>query len=852
MKKILFIIALFVNVSLNYIHADGTVGVDNRSSYGNSIDFNFDWNFRLVSESDSLNASLFNAAGWRKVRLPHDWSMELGYRKESTAGSNGFLPGGIGIYYKDFSIPDSVKTSRIFIRFEAIYNRSHVWINGHHLGFSPNGYLDQEYELTDYLYHVKSNRVVVKVDRSAYADTRWYVGAGIYRNVTLISRNDIYIPTNGIGVVTPIVSEKNSKMLVTSEIVNRCAGVDEITLVHELRDNGKVLANRSSRNVLLKGNINRIEDELSVDNIVPWSIDTPKLYQLSTSVYHKGKKIDEKITEVGFRTIKFDANDGFFLNSKNIKIKGVNIHHDLGCIGVAAYDNAIYRRLKKLKQMGCNAIRTAHNPHSESLLAMCDSMGLLVMDEFIDEWKKPKDKWISKRSDKPVSKRLSSCYSDYFEADAEKDLKRFIKRDRNHPSVIIWSIGNEIEWTYPYYWASSKENKGFGGLIATDDPEKDRQAVKERFDKLSGGKDELSLTAASLVGYVKEIDTTRPVTSGVVIPNVSRVSGYTDVLDVVGYNYKDAFYETDHSLYPYQPIFGSENVGQYYEWKAVEDKAYIPGIFVWTGVDYLGENGPWPVRCGDYSFFDICGMKTPRGHFFECLWKNTPKTYIVTTPAAESEFKMLHDGSFKLVEREGWIRRWEWYDTYRRWDWKNNDSIIVQVYSNATEVELFLNNQSLGRKKRVDFSSTNVMLWMVPYSDGIIKAVGYENGTAVSCDEMRTPQNARALGIEADKTSVKSDGYELVYLEISLTDKNGTLIYDSNSLITVDTDKKIELIGIDNGSVNIPSAKDSKSISLYKGKCVAVLRAVRGCKGQSVVSVRTSSGIKRNVKIDIL
>lgn len=814
------------------------------------IDFNFGWKFALDESKKEFYSINFDDTKWNDIRLPHDWSIDLGYTQENTAGSNAYLPGGIGWYRKTFNYSNEWKGKKVFIYFEGVYNNYTVWINGNCLGFYPNGYLWNEYELTSYLKEGK-NVITVNVNRKEYADARWYAGAGIYRNVKLIIRNDIYIPSHGIFVTTPKVGA-TSEINVNTEIENKSTQVEEVTIQHQLIDNGKVIAEESNRYLALRNISNTFNDRFIADGIKLWSNTSPKMYKLLTRVIINNKIIDEKITNIGFRDIKFDADKGFLLNGKSVKIKGVNLHQDLGCVGVATNNSLIYRRLYKLREMGCNAVRTAHHPHSEALMNMCDTMGLFVMDEFIDEWTVHKGKWITKRGNDDAPDSISIGYARYFDKYAENDTKKFIKRDRNHPSVILWSIGNEIEWTFPYYWAASKNNQGFGGLIHTGDPEKNKTEIKKRFDELSKGKDPLVESATKLTAWVKDMDITRPVTSGVVIPSVSRVSGYTDVLDVVGYNYKDKYYETDHSMYPHQCIIGSENVGQFYEWNAVADKEYIPGIFVWTGVDYLGENGPWPLRGGHYSFFDFSVLKTPRGHFFECLWKDSPKTYIVTTPENESEFKTDTNGGFRYEERKAPLRRWEWYKTYDKWKYSKGENIIVQVYSNSPQVELLLNGKSLGIKTITELPEHNIFLWSVPFTEGKLTARSIRNGKIESEYELNTYGKAHKLKLLSDKKTIKSDGYDTATIEVYVTDRKGNLVTDDVKDIKISTDNNTIVIGVDNGSTVVTGNNKANVVKTYNGKCIITLQAaVRDIKCKSKVKIRTNDGISSSFTFDI-
>ena len=807
-------------------------------------DFNFDWTFCLKSLDSDLTKCPKDGT-WRGVRLPHDWSIEEGYTQENTAGSTGYMPGGIGWYKKIFSLSSDQKDKQIAIHFEGVYDNSTVWINGHELGTVHNGYIGFEYDLTPYLK--PTNELIVRVDRRAYANARWYTGSGIYRNVHLIAREKVNIPTNGVFVRPQLVGNK-ALIEVETEICNVENTSSSLTLEHIILKDGEPVANYKD-DFEIDGDKTELNiSKFELVNPSLWSLETPEVYQLVTFIKDGDRLLDNTTTRFGVRSIEFNAAKGFLLNGKSVKIKGVNLHHDMGCMGAALYDQVLYRRIIKLKEMGCNAIRTAHNPHSSSLLTMCDTLGMLVMDEFIDEWTQAKGKWITKRGKDDAPDSISIGYSAHFNECAERDLKSFMKRDRNSPSVILWSIGNEIEWCHPYYWAASKA-KGVKGLGLTGSGDGDDELILKRFKELCGGKDELAETAGKLVKWVKDMDITRPVTSGVVIPSVSRLSGYTDVLDVVGYNYKDQYYEKDHKKYPNQPILGTENVGQYYEWAAVKDKEYIPGIFLWTGIDYLGENGPWPLKGALYSLFDFTTHKTARGHFFETLWKDTPKVYIVTTPSKDSEFKALSNGKFKSTWRKDPLRRWEWYNTFDKWKYADNEKIMVQVYSNTSQVELVLNGKSLGTKNRSDFDVENVMLWEVPYKAGNIVAIGKENGKEVARYSLATCGDVDKVLVKSDRVAVKSDGYDLVQLELTLMDKEGNVVVDKDEDITISLDKETKLLGIDNGSYTFVGDYKANTIKTHNGRVFLVLQPNMGAQGISEIIINTESGITKKINL---
>ncbi len=824
--------------------------------FANSIreDFNFNWKFSLSAEEGSYKQSL-NDSKWSDVRLPHDWSIELGYTQENTAGSNAFLPGGIGWYRKSFTLPESSKGKQIFIHFDGVYSQSTVWVNGEKVGFYPNGYIGFEYDITPYLiYGKRENVICVKVDRSQYADTRWYVGGGIYRNVELITRNNIYIPTSGVFITTPNVSMNEAEVCVDVD-VNLKKGA-KIELKQELIE-GESIKIVATKSATLQSGESTISSSFKIDNPMLWSLEQPAMYTLRNTILADGKVVDVKDNKFGVREIRFDAANGFFLNGIFTKLKGVNIHQDLGCVGVAAYDKVLYRRLLLLKQMGCNAIRTAHNPHSVSLLNMCDTMGLMVMNEAFDEWKRSKGKWIISRPSAQAPKEISTGYVEYFNDWSERDLKSFIKRDRNHPSVILWSIGNELEWTYGYYWQSCAENKkGVNGLVHTGGPEIQNEKILARFNEYCNGYDELSETAKDLVAWCKQVDTTRMVILGANLPSVSRLSGLMGALDVVGYNYKSTYYEIDHKRYPDQSIVGTENVGQYYEWRDVMDKPYIPGIFVWVGISYLGENGPWPAKSGNASFFDLACFKTSRGHFFECLWNDTPKTHIVTTPTEQSEFKTNEDGSFryefKNEQRASEFRGWAWFDTFDKWSYKDGEKIMVQVYSNSPQVELLINGKSLGTKNRSDFAQENILLWEVPYEAGELLAIGKVNGREVSRHSLKSNGKPTSVKIEIDNKKIEADRYDVAHIELSLIDTKSIPVCDTECEVEFVVDNKSLILGIDNGNVTYVGSHKVNSIETYNGKCLLIIQSKNGAKGESKIGVKLDGKLIKEFTVEYI
>jgi len=781
-------------------------------------DFNFGWQFRLGEPENGRVA-------WQEVRLPHDWSILAGYQQEETAASTGFVPGGIGYYRKDFTLPEADRAKVVRIEFDGVFCNSEVWINDELLGFRPNGYSSFGYDLTKHLnYGTTPNRILVKVDHSAYADTRWYTGSGIYRNVRLVTKAATHIPQWGVRVTTPEVSASEATVVVRTEVVDASAGTEvRVTL---FSPEGEQVASETVPAPAAAPTTLRF----TLPDPRRWDTRSPDLYTARTTVLQDGKATDEVKTTFGIRSIAFDADRGFLLNDRPVKLKGVNLHHDAGALGAATTKSVWEYRVGKLKSIGVNAIRMSHNPHSTELMEVCDEMGMLVMDEFFDEWHRPKDKSLVYLGDNLAKGDIAAGYSAYFMEWAERDLKDLIRRDFNHPSVIMWSIGNEIEWTFPEYSVAYNEvNPGIAGYGET--PTFDPEAIRPVTDRLLGPNDSLAIVAKMLSDWVKEEDTTRPTVCGSVRPSISMVSGYGTAVDILGLNYRQQSYDAAHAAYPELNLLGSENWGAYSEWKAVKDRDFVAGIFVWTGFAYMGEGGPWPRKGLNISFFDYAGFKTPRGHFFECLWTEAPKTYLVTTPAADSEFAYDDETgwSFEMQKTPPpvWseLRRWEWYKVNEHWNYTAGEPIVVQAYTNCEEAELFLNGSSLGRLTRADFADDNILKWLVPYAEGKLVVKGFRNGEEVSVTPLNTTGKPASVILSSDKTSLKADRYDLAHVSVEVRDANGNVLRDLAEKITFDVTGAGTLLAVDNGWERNVANHYQRSVDTHNGRALAVIRA---------------------------
>ena len=817
-------------------------------------DFNSGWKFNLGNTPNAMHVD-FNDSNWKSLSLPHDWSIEAGYKNDSTvAASTGFTIGGIGWYRKVFTLPNSDSTKTTQVYFEGIYNNSTVWINGNKLGYRPSGYSSFFYDLTPYLnYNGLPNIIAVKVDRMAYADSRWYTGSGIYRNVKLIKTSPLHIKQWGTKISTPFVSPNSATVNINTVLNGKVpTGKNNIRFTYTILDGQSVVASQTHATNTLQANV-----ELTVENPKLWSIVTPNLYTLKTEVYTNGDLVDKTLETFGIRAFKFDADKGFSLNDQSIKLKGVNLHHDAGALG-AAVPKAIWAyRLRQLKSIGVNAIRMSHNPHAPELMDLCDTMGFLVMNEAFDEWYKAKGKNKLYIGDNAAKGPEAKAYPTVFNEWAERDLKDLIKRDYNHPSVILWSIGNEIEWTFPLYSKVFRKLNPDAALVGYDYiPVFDSERIKAELNTHIDSIDPLTETAQKLVQWVKQEDTTRPTTCGSVLPSIGMVTGYGKTVDVYGFNYRRSNYDIAHKTYPDLKILGSENWCSYQEWKAVKDRDFVAGIFTWTGFAYIGEAGPWPRKGLNISFFDFGGFKTPCGHFFETLWVDMPKVYMVTTPASESEFSYSKSKGWQfniqLTPPPAWkdLRLWEWYKVYPKWQYADREPIIVQAYTNCEEAELFLNNTSLGRQKLATVANDdNILKWLVPYAEGELKAVGYNQDKIADTYILKSQFNVANIETNTNKTKLLANGYDVAVIKLQLVDKNGTPVTDADQTVDFSLTGEGQLIGVDNGSELNVQPHNVNYITTHQGRAVIYVQATN-IPGSINVKATTKDGIQAILNLD--
>lgn len=758
-------------------------------SFGDSKKINDNWKFNLQDTPDAQKQA-YDDSKWQSVNVPHDWSVK-GQLSPTLASCTGFLPGGIGWYRKSVTIPQSKTGEKVYLYFEGVYNRSEVFINGHSLGKRPNGYISFAYDATPYVKYGGENTISVRVDHSQSADSRWYTGSGIYRDVWLVYSNPVHIAQWGVYAY-PEVKKGTGTLNVEVEVENGSAGKSSLTVVNELISKDGKSVGKSSSKVEVAANKNgKISTKINVKNPQLWDLENPNLYQLKTTVFKDGKQIDETVTKTGFRDFKFDPNNGFALNGKWMKMKGVCLHHDAGVLGSAVPREVWETRLKTLKEIGVNAIRTSHNPQAPVFYELCDELGILVLNEAYDEWEFPKRKWLEGWNyGTPGFEGTFDIFADY----AEKDLEDFVRRDRNHLSVFAWSIGNEVDYPNdPYsHPVLDKGKDGFG------------QANYGGYKKDAPDAMRLGAIAKRLVAAVKKYDKSRPTTAGLAGVAMSNETEYPGALDITGYNYTESKYQSDHEKYPNRVIFGSENVHDMEPWLAVKNNKHIFGQFLWTGIDYLGESGRWPSR-GFYSgLVDFAGVIKPRGYFRQSLWSDKPMTYIGTYPLKD----------VKDVSKDAWAI----------WNYTQGEKIRVVVYTNAAKARLELNGKVVGEAKAYD-EKTGIIYWDIPFASGKLEAIGLsKDDKEVSRYAISTTQQPVELTI-ADKNITITKDKGVAKIMVQVKDQNGLPVMLSDNEVTCTISGPGVLLGLEAGNNSDMTDYTDNVQRVFHGHIAAYIQA---------------------------
>jgi beta-galactosidase len=749
--------------------------------------FNNDWKFHRGG-CQSAEDPGFDDSGWRQLDLPHDWSIEdlpgtdSPFDKDAISQvSGGFTTGGTGWYRKTFTVPGENAGKTFIIQFDGVYMNAQVWVNGRMAGRHPYGYTTFWFDITRYIKPGEKNVIAVKVMNEG-ENSRWYSGSGIYRHVWLKVLDNIHINQWGTWVTTPEVSETVARVEVRTGVKNSAGEDRMVTLRTRIAGPGESSGREAELNLKVSaGAVQEFVQFFEIEKPALWSTGSPVLYHAVQEVVVDQQAVDRTETSFGIRSISFDVSRGFLLNGQPVLLKGGCVHHDNGPLGAKAFDRAEERRVELLKASGFNAVRCAHNPPSRAFLEACDRLGMLVIDEAFDMWEVAKN---------PFDYHL------YFKEWWRKDIENMILRDRNHPSIIMWSTGNEI-------------------------PERgDPKGVE---------------TSRMLAEFIRKIDPTRPVTSAVNGLNPGK-DPYFATLDIAGYNYASggdhwnkSLYQDDHKRVPERIIYEAESypLEAFHAWMGVLDNDFVIGDFVWTAFDYLGEASigwlgywqnsrffPWNIAwCGD---IDICGWKRPQSFFRDALWKENQISVFVKPPVPSFP---------ENPERQAWSK-WHWHDVVSDWNWQGYEGspMDISVYSSCTEVELFLNGKSLGKKKN-GRSNEFTNHWQVPYQAGELKATGYSGKKKVCESIIVTAGETTRIKARADRNILKSGGQDLSYVTVELTDKDGNLNPKAENLLKFSLEGPGEIIAVANANpVSLESYQQPKRHA-WKGKCLVIVRS---------------------------
>jgi hypothetical protein len=747
---------------------------------------NFDahWRFHL-GEATNATQNAFDDRAWRRLDLPHDWSAELDFSPTNASGT-GFLPGGIGWYRKHFSLPEQNSGEQWRLRFDGVSRGSDVWINGVHLGHRPNGYVTFEYDLTPYLnFSGADNVVAVRAARENVADSRWFPGTGIYRHVWLTRAPAIRVEPWGVQITTPRVTTEAADVVVKTTLTNGTGRNISLSLISRVQDAAGEAHGEVSTAIELKpGEAKTVADWQKLSQPQLWALESPALYRLVTELKSGANILDRVTNTFGIRTILFTADKGFFLNGTNTPIKGLCLHHDAGVLGAAVPEVVWERRLRLIKDMGANAVRTSHNPQAPEFYDLCDRIGLLVMDEAFDEWELGKRKWVKGRNEGEASR---FGYASAFAEWGERDLGDMVRQHRNHPSIILWSIGNEIDYpTDPYVHPESRNDPDFAKFTRLGHP----PAVQ------------LTAIAPKLISTVKRFDTTRPVTMALANVPAANGTGLAAMLDVAGYNYQEEMFALDRKQFPHRSIIGSENGRKAENWLLIQRRGDVAGLFLWSGFDFLGEAGLWPNHGSTAGIFDTRGILKPIGWQFEALWKSEPVTKLVAARADRTDRRGRHDA------RSSWS-----------WDVAPGQQMLVTAFSNGDEAELFINGNSLGR---VRVAADARASWEVPYEPGELRAVSCLNGKEIASDRLVTAGAAEKIVAELEAPQPAADN-RIAQVMLRVTDERGVTAPNFSLPITV-TVKGGRLLALDNGDMNDPIPLRSSSRSPHDGMLFAVVQ----------------------------
>jgi beta-galactosidase len=744
--------------------------------------FDADWKF-IKQDIAQAAAANYNDKAWRSLNVPHDWSIEYPFNRANTSGrGGGYVETGIGWYRKSFVLNTTESNQQFFIEFDGVMMNSDVWINGYHLGKRPYGYISFQYELTKHLNFGKDkiNVIAVRADNSLQPASRWYTGSGIYRHVKLISTGTTHIDKWGVFVTTPKITTDKAIVHTQIQVLNQSVTNNNIVIETSIiAPNGTTVSNNQLKLSIAAAQQKIVDQDLSVAQPQLWSLEKTNQYTAIVTVKANNKIIDTYKTIFGIRTILFDADKGFLLNGNAVKIKGVCLHHDGGAFGSAVPLGVWEKRILALKELGVNGIRTSHNPVAPEFLSLCDQLGMLVMNETFDTWNARKTS-------------ADNGYNLYFTDWWERDTRDQVMRDRNHPSVVIYSIGNEIH-------DNLNDSTGFRKYKMQQD-------------------------------LVHSLDSTRPVTMALFRPGISRVyeNGFAETMDIVGQNYRENELVALHEKKPNLKQIGTENRTEQAAWIPFRDKPYIAGQFLWTGIDYIGESD-WPAVVHGSGLLDRTGFVRHLGYQRKSWWSNEPMVYT--------------------MRKEGNAGAGEWINDWSPTDVDTYDEAKVQVFSNCDEVELFLNDVSQGVKPR-PADNASPRGWSFTFHTGVLKTVGKNNGKIVATQVLKTAGAPAKIILSTEKKTVGNTWDDVCYITATIVDENNVECLNADNQIEFNVTGAGVLAGADNGDLTATESFLSNKRFSYKGRCIAIVKA-NAATGKINIVASTSNLKPANLVIEV-
>lgn len=745
-------------------------------------DFDSGWRFfrEDTAQAEGAERASFNDSQWRLLDVPHDWSVEKPLNQEYKTGrGGGYADAGTAWYRKTFDVDSRMKDKQVFVEFDGVMANSKIWVNGEYLGGWPYGYTSFRLDMTPLLKFGQENVIAVHVDNQGQPASRWYTGGGIYRHVRLVAVDPVHIDHWGVFVTTPEVSREQATVKVTTTVVNESPKSSTFQLATELRNESKENVGTAATEVTLAaGESKDVEQFITVSYPQLWDVESPFLYRAYSTLSAGGKTFDNTLNTFGIRTIEYKAESGFWLNGKNIKFYGVCLHQDAAALGVAVPLSVWEERLLRLRNLGTNAVRTAHNPMDPGFYDLCDRLGFLVMDESFDAW---------------VGGKNPYDYHLYFKEWWDRDLAAMVKRDRNHPCVVIYSVGNEIR----------DDQKVPGDVGFT--------YYKKQQD------------------LIHSLDPTRPVTMALFRPNTQGVyeNGFADMMDVVGQNYREPELIAAHKQNPNRIVTGTENGHGLTQWLALRDNPFMTGQFLWAGIDYFGE-ADWPKTYSSQGVVFRSGEFKTRSYQRQAYWSPTPVISIARVENVDREVGSVDNWTPRSTERP---------------------EAYVQVYTNCDEAELFLNDKSLGTQKKN--ANDSPLTWRMPYEKGVIRAVGKNEGRVVAAFEMRSAEKPKALKIHTDKPALANDFEDATHIRVSLVDENGTLCPNNDRTVTFEIEGDGKLLAVYNDDVYSHEFYQGTEYPSFLGKAYAVVRAVKD-SGSIKVTARAEGLEPASVVLNIL